>query len=73
MDEDAKTGTKDHVRRRQLQAKMAVELLDLDKVQGQEVLRLWKEMSDVFVEIRDLEFKEMDDYLHFRVVDAGCP
>lgn len=73
MNEDAGTGTKDHVRRRQLQAKMAVELLDLDKVQGQEVLRLWKEMSDVFVEIRDLDFKKMDDYLHFRVVDAGCP
>lgn len=73
MNEDAGSGTKDHVRRRQLQAKMAVELMDLDKVQGKECLRLWKEMSDVFVEIRDLDFKQMDDYLRFRVVDAGCP
>lgn len=73
MNDYAGSGTKDHVRRRQLQAKMAVEMLDLDKAQGQECLRLWKEMSDVFVEIRDLDFKIIEDYLHFRVVDAGCP
>lgn len=73
MNDHAASGTKDHVRRRQLQAKMAVEMLDLDIVQGKECLRLWKEMSDVFVEIRDLNFTKIEDYLHFRVVDAGCP
>lgn len=52
---------------------MAVEMMDLDKVKGKECLRLWKEMSDVFVEIRDLKFATMDDYLSFRIVDAGCP
>ncbi|KAI9727247.1 MAG: hypothetical protein M1828_006866 [Chrysothrix sp. TS-e1954] len=66
-------GTKSHVKRRQLQAKMVVELLNIDKKQGHECLRLWKEMSDVFVQIRDLDFKTLDDYLPFRVVDAGCP
>lgn len=73
MNDFAGLGTKDHVRRRQLQAKMAVEMLDLNKTQAKECLRLWKEMSDVFVEIRDLDFTNIDDYLHFRVVDAGCP
>ena len=67
------TGSKDHVRRRQLQAKMAVEMMDVDVEQGKECLRLWKEMSDVFVQIRDLDFKTLDEYLPFRVVDAGCP
>ncbi|KAK6084429.1 polyprenyl synthetase [Seiridium cupressi] len=73
LGEEVGTGTKDHVRRRQLQAKMAVELMDIDKVQGKECLRLWKEMSDVFVQIRELKFTKLDDYLIFRVVDAGCP
>jgi ophiobolin F synthase len=52
---------------------MAVEMMDVDKVQGKECLRLWKEMSDVFVQIRDLDFTTIDEYLMFRAVDAGCP
>lgn len=73
LDATAEGGSKDHVRRRQLQAKMAVEMMDVDAKQGKECLRLWKEMSDVFVQIRDLDFKTLDEYLPFRVVDAGCP
>lgn len=69
---DAQNGTKDHVRRRQLQAKMVVELMDIDKKRGEECVRLWQEMSNVFVQIRDLNFKTMDEYLPFRVIDAGC-
>lgn len=71
--ETLNNGTKKHVRRRHLQAKMAVEMMDIDREQGQECLRLWKEMSEVFVQIRDLDFKKLDEYLPFRVVDAGCP
>ncbi|KAK8133580.1 hypothetical protein PG984_005592 [Apiospora sp. TS-2023a] len=66
-------GSKDDVKRRQLQAKMVMELMDVDKVQGKECLRLWREMSDVFVQIRDLKFKTLDEYLKYRAVDAGCP
>ncbi|KZF21949.1 terpenoid synthase [Xylona heveae TC161] len=73
LDEEVKAGGKDHVRRRQLQAKMAVEMMEMDKEQGLECLRLWKEMSDVFVQIRDLNFTKLDDYLYFRGIDAGCP
>lgn len=73
LDGDLKTGTKEHVKRRQLQAKMVVELINIDKEHGRECLRLWKEMSGVFVQIRDLNFKTLDEYLPFRVVDAGCP
>lgn len=73
LGQEAGAGTKDHVRRRQLQAKMAVELMDVDKDQAKETLRLWKEMSEVFVEIRDMKFTRLDDYLRFRAVDAGCP
>ncbi|KAJ5323826.1 hypothetical protein N7476_002426 [Penicillium atrosanguineum] len=69
---DTRLSTRNNVRR-QLQAKMATELLEIDKEQGKEILRLWKEMSSVFVGIRDLEFKRLDDYLPSRAIDAGCP
>lgn len=59
--------------RRHLQAKMAAELLEVDKEQGKEILRLWKEMSNVFVGIRDVDFRVLDDYLPSRAIDAGCP
>ena len=52
---------------------MAVELVSVDKELGGDCIRLWKEMSDVFVQIRDLCFTNLDDYLPYRVVDAGCP
>ncbi|UZP36774.1 hypothetical protein NXS19_004590 [Fusarium pseudograminearum] len=65
--------SKDHVQRRQLQAKMVMELMEVDKEQAKETLRLWKEMSAVFVQIRDMKFTVLEDYLKFRVVDAGCP
>ncbi|KAJ5122064.1 hypothetical protein N7448_003195 [Penicillium atrosanguineum] len=52
---------------------MAAELLDVDKEQGKEILRLWKEMSNVFVGIRDVDFRVLDDYLPSRAIDAGCP
>ncbi|KAM0267002.1 hypothetical protein ACHAPA_006390 [Fusarium lateritium] len=65
--------SKDHVKRRQLQAKMVMELMEVDKEQAKETLRLWKEMSEVFVQIRDMKFTTLDPYLKVRVVDAGCP
>ncbi|KAF2165560.1 hypothetical protein M409DRAFT_24413 [Zasmidium cellare ATCC 36951] len=73
MDDEGVTGTKAHIKRRQLQAKMAVELIDMDRDKGLECLRLWKEMSHVFVSIRDVNFRTLDEYLPFRFVDAGCP
>lgn len=73
LDTTEATGTKEHIKRRQLQAKMAVELIDIDRKQGLECLRLWKEMSEVFVQIRDKNFKNIDEYLPFRFIDAGCP
>lgn len=73
MNQEAKAGTKDHIRRRQLQAKMAVELIDIDREKGAECLRLWKEMSEVFVKVRDMDFKTLDEYLPVRAIDAGCP
>ncbi|KAI1771877.1 isoprenoid synthase domain-containing protein [Hypoxylon cercidicola] len=73
LDGNASAGSKDHVTRRQLQAKMVMELMEVDKEQAKKCLRLWKEMSNVFVEIRDMDFTALDDYLKFRVVDAGCP
>ena len=66
-------GTKDHVRNRQLQAKMPVELLILDRQMWNECLRLWKEMTDTFINIRLVDFKDLEEYLGYRIVDAGCP
>ncbi|KAJ5753661.1 uncharacterized protein N7511_007814 [Penicillium nucicola] len=57
----------------QLQAKMAQGLLKFDKTQGNNILKLWKEMSDIFLEIRDIQFKDLTEYLSFREIDAGCP
>lgn len=67
------SGSKDEIKRRQLHAKMIMELMEVDKDQAAECLRLWKEMSDVFVQIRDMKFTVLDTYLKYRVVDAGCP
>jgi hypothetical protein len=47
--------------------------MEVDKEQAKETLRLWKEMSEVFVQIREMNFTVLEDYLKFRVVDAGCP
>lgn len=69
----ANGGSKNDVQRRQLQAKMVMELMDVDKTKAKECLRLWREMSDVFVQIRDLKFTALDEYLKYRIVDAGCP
>lgn len=44
MDKKSGSGSKDHVKRRQLQAKMVMELMEVDKDKAQECLRLWKEM-----------------------------
>ncbi|KAF5970868.1 Terpenoid synthase [Fusarium coicis] len=54
-------------------AKMVMELMEVDKEQAKETLRLWREMSEVFVQIRDMNFIVLEDFLKFRVVDAGCP
>lgn len=47
--------------------------MEVDKEQATKCLSLWKQMSDVFVQIRDMEFTVLADYLKLRVVDAGCP
>lgn len=73
VEQGCTAATKDRIKRRQLQAKMAVELLDIDMEKGTECLQLWKEMSDTFVQIRFMQFKTLDEYLSFRVIDAGCP
>ncbi|KAF7188102.1 Ophiobolin F synthase [Pseudocercospora fuligena] len=73
FDDKPPASVKQNTKRKQLQAKMAVDLMDIDREQGLEVLRLWKEMADVFVEIRDLNFTNLDDYVRFRAIDAGCP
>lgn len=73
VDQGCTAASKNRIRRRQLQAKMAVELLDIDEEKGTECLQLWKEMSDSFVQIRSMQFKTLDEYLSLRVIDAGCP
>lgn len=70
---ESRSTTKEHVRRRHLQAKMAAQLLDMDSKKGNEILTMWKEMSETFVNIRELRWDSLDDYLAFRAVDAGCP
>ncbi|KAM0537616.1 hypothetical protein ACHAO7_012276 [Fusarium culmorum] len=49
--------SKDHVQRRQLQAKMVMELMEVDKGQAKETLRLWKEMWTMSLLCFSMDFK----------------
>ncbi|KAG9496483.1 hypothetical protein J7337_011259 [Fusarium musae] len=49
--------SKDHVQRRQLQAKMVMELMEVDKGQAKETLRLWKEIWTMSLLCFSMDFK----------------
>ena len=66
-------GTKEDVRNKQLQAKMAVELLNVDRELGNECIRLWDHFGDELFKPRTWDFKSLDEYLEHRIIDAECP
>jgi ophiobolin F synthase len=55
-----------------MQARFAVEALEIDEVIGTWLLQEWKRQFSVGSEERDKEYTSIEDYLKFRIVDAGA-
>jgi ophiobolin F synthase len=53
-----------------MQARFAVEALEIDEVIGTWLLQEWKRQFSVGSEERDKEYTSIEDYLKFRIVDA---
>ena len=56
----------------QLQARIAVELMRLDKELGQELLDSWEDVARGSEQIRDQEFETFGDFLRMRVRDFAA-
>jgi hypothetical protein len=56
----------------QLQARIAVELLELDKELGKKLLDTWEDVARGSEEIRDQEFETFGDFLHMRIRDVAA-
>jgi hypothetical protein len=59
--------------RKQLQAKMALQLLQTDKACAERVLAVWKTMLSTTLERKSDTFTSLEEYLDFRIVDTGAP
>ncbi|KAK4164713.1 isoprenoid synthase domain-containing protein [Cladorrhinum sp. PSN259] len=59
--------------RKQLQAKMMLQLLSTDKVCAERVLDVWKTMLSTTREDKFRDFSTLEEYLDFRIVDTGAP
>jgi len=55
-----------------MQARFAVEALEIDEVIGTWLLQEWKRQFSVGSEERDKEYTSIEEYLKFRIVDAGA-
>ena len=55
-----------------MQARFAVEALEIDEAIGTWLLQEWKRQFSVRSEERNREYKSIEQYLKFRIVDAGA-
>lgn len=55
-----------------MQARFAVEVLEIDEAIGTWLLQEWKRQFSVTSKERDAEYKSIEQYLKFRIVDAGA-
>jgi ophiobolin F synthase len=55
-----------------MQARFAVEALEIDEAIGTWLLQEWKRQFSVGSEERDKEYTSIEEYLKFRIVDAGA-
>jgi ophiobolin F synthase len=55
-----------------IQARFAVEALEIDEVIGTWLLQVWKRQFSIRSEERDREFETLEQYLNFRYVEAGA-
>ena len=54
-----------------MQARFAVEALEIDEAIGTWLLQEWKRQFSFGPEGRNTEYKSIEQYLKFRIVDAG--
>jgi ophiobolin F synthase len=55
-----------------IQARFAVEPLEIDEAIGTWLLQEWKRQFSVGSGERNREYKSIEQYLKFRIVDAGA-
>ncbi|KAM7217588.1 Isoprenoid synthase domain containing protein [Rhypophila decipiens] len=59
--------------RKQIQAKMMLQLTSMDPVCAERVLDVWKTMLSTTRADKTKDFSTLDEYLDFRIVDTGAP
>ena len=59
--------------KKQIQAKMMLQLKSTDKVCTERVAKVWEEMLSTTVEQKDRPFSSLEDYVDFRIIDTGAP
>ena len=55
-----------------IQARFAVEALEIDETIGTWLLDAWKRQFSIKSEERNREFETLEQYLNFRYVEAGA-
>jgi hypothetical protein len=58
--------------RKQIQAKMMLQLNAIDKACAARVMRAWKTMLSTTRRDKYTDFRDLEDYLNFRVVDSAA-
>lgn len=59
--------------RKQLQAKMMVQLTSIDSECSKRIMREWEIMLARTLKEKDNNFQTLEEYVDFRIVDTGAP
>ncbi|PLB50378.1 geranylgeranyl pyrophosphate synthase [Aspergillus steynii IBT 23096] len=74
MDEHKYRTIRSTIGTKQIQAKMMLDLLLIDKPCGEAIINEWKRMVKTTAGLdKARHFKNLDDYIEYRIVDTGAP
>lgn len=59
--------------RKQIQAKMMLQLSATDKTCAERIMKVWKTMLSTTLDEKARDFDSLEEYLDFRIVDIGAP
>jgi hypothetical protein len=59
--------------KKQIQAKMMLQLLSTDKECAEKVINVWQVMLSTTRAQKNRDFESLEDYVEFRIVDTGAP
>ncbi|GAB1315557.1 geranylgeranyl pyrophosphate synthetase [Madurella fahalii] len=59
--------------RKQIQAKMMLQLLRTDKACAERVIKVWKIMLATTLKHKSDSFSSLEEYLDYRIIDTGAP